>query len=373
MCGAKLCSLTRFRQPRNSGINRVTESGNAKKAPRKKVTITDVAKAANVSMATVSLVMQNKGQLSQQTRDRVIEAAVTVGYIRREPQKARRKKPAHYCMVVDDIGNPYFHEIYRGICGNLDQRDGIVTLMSSDDLIEKQAQILDSLTLLKVSGLILVPASGTRAEHLVEIAEARIPFILAVRNIGAGHFDYIGGNPMIGMSMAADHLVGLGHQRIAFVGGYPSNYAYHERHAGFVSTMSQHALALDDSYIINGGSNKAFGRKAAGALLDRKDPPTAFIGYNDLVAIGIMDAIQEHGLTVGQDVAVVGYDDIPEASEQSVPLTTVATPARGLGKMVANALRRIINDPAHAPINMTQPPSLIVRKSCGSAGKEEAN
>jgi DNA-binding LacI/PurR family transcriptional regulator len=363
----------RRRRARKRGENGVTEPENAKKPPRTKVTINDVAKAAGVSMATVSLVMQSKGQLSQSTRDRVFEAAVTVGYIRREPQKTRRKRPASYWMVVDDIGNPYFHEIYRGICDNLDQRDTIVTMLSSDDILEKQSQILDNLMLLKASGLILVPASGTHVDHLASIIDARVPFVLAVRNIGAGQLDYIGGNPMLGMSIAANHLVSLGHQRIAFVGGYPSNYAYHERYAGLVSTMSQHALTISEQHVISGGSNKAFGRKAASTLLALPEPPTAIIGYNDLVAIGIMDAISEHGLAVGRDIAVVGYDDIPESSEQPVPLTTIATPARGLGKIVANTLRRIINDPEHAPINMTQPPTLVIRQSCGGAGKEEAN
>lgn len=351
----------------------MSEDSKPTRIARKKVTIVDVAAAANVSTATVSLVMQNKGQLSQETRDRVIEAASTVGYIRREPQKARRKRPASYWFVVDDIGNPYFHEIYRGIYENLDSRDCVVNMMCSDDLLERQAQILDHLTLLRVSGLILVPASGTRIEHLAEIADARIPFILAVRNIGAGHFDYIGGNPMMGMSMAAEHLVQLGHRRIAFVGGYPANYAYHERYAGLVSTLSQHGLAISEKHIASGGSNKHFARKATTALLALDEPPTAFIGYNDLVAIGIMGAVADHGLVVGRDVAVVGYDDIPESSEQAVPLTTVATPARSLGKMIANALRRIVSDPEHAPINVTQPPSLVIRQSCGSTGTEQAN
>ena len=338
---------------------------------RKKVTIHDVAEAARVSTATVSLVMQQKGQLSQETRNRVLEAATAVGYERRTGAKARRKRPSSYFFVVDDIRNPYFHELYKGICEGVDQRDTVITLMSSDDSLERQAQILDNLMLLRISGLILVPASGTRTEHLQGFSDAQVPFIMAVRNIGAGRFDYIGGNPMLGMLMAAEHLVKLGHRRIAFVGGYPSNYAYHERYAGFVSTMSQHGIEIDHRHIVSGGSSKAFGRQAAATLLQAGDPPTAPIGYNDLVAIGIMHAIGDMGLTPGRDVAVVGYDDIQEASEQPVALTTVATPAQSLGKMIATAMRRITDDPEHAPINMTQPPALVVRQSCGTSSGDD--
>jgi len=332
----------------------------------KRVTIHHVAQAAKVSAATVSLVMQEKGQLSQETRNRVIQAASAVGYERRIAGKARRRRPSSYCLVVDDIRNPYFHEIYKAICDGVDQRDTVITLISSDDSLERQAQILENLRLLRINGLILVPASGTRIEHLQDVADSGVPFIMAVRNIGAGNFDYIGGNPMLGMLIAAEHLVKLGHKRIAFVGGYPSNFAYHERYAGFVSTMIQHGISIDDRLILSGGSSKAFGRQAGATLLKSDAPPTALIGYNDLVAIGIMNAIRDNGLTPGKDVAVVGYDDIQEASEQPVPLTTVATPAQSLGKMVAHAMRRIISDPQHAPINMTQPPALVVRQSCGA-------
>lgn len=343
----------------------------ARPAARKKVTIHHVAEAANVSTATVSLVMRQKGQLSRETRDRVMEAVTAVGYECPGRRKTRRRRPSSYCIVVDDIRNPYFHEIYKAINQRVDAYDTVVTLVSSDDSLERQAQILENLILLRSSGVILVPASGTKPEHLKIISDASVPFIMAVRNIGAGDFDYVGGNPMLGMLMAAEHLVKLGHKRIAFVGGYPSNHAYHERYAGFVSIMSREGSpVLDERQIVSGGSSKAFGRQAAASLLGSDNPPTAFIGYNDLVAIGIMNAAMEMGLTPGQDIAVVGYDDIQEASEQLVPLTTVATPAHLIGRMVADALRRSINNPGHAPINMTQPPALIIRRSCGASGGE---
>lgn len=332
---------------------------------RRRITITDVARAADVSPATVSLVLQQKGQLSQATRERVLEAATAVGYQRRTERKTRRRRALNYCLIVDDIGNPYFHELYRGIADSIESDDAVLTLMSSDDSRERQARILGALVSARLSGLILVPASGTRAEELQELSDRGVPFLIAVRNIGVGGFDYIGGDPMLGMSMAAEHLVALGHKRTALIGGYTTNYAYHERYAGFISTMSRNAIATEDLKIVAGGSSKAFGRKTALELLQAPDAPTAFIGYNDLVAIGIMSAALELGLTPGRDIAVVGYDDISEASEQPVPLTTVATPGRNLGKLVAKALHRIRDDPDHDPINITYPPTLVIRQSCG--------
>jgi LacI family transcriptional regulator len=334
--------------------------------PPKRATIHDVAKAANVSPATVSLVLHQKGQLATVTRERVLDAIKLLGYQRRrseDPQ--RRRRSMTYCMIVDDIGNPYFHEIYRGITDNIELSEAIVTLVSTGDSLDRQTQILDGFVHSSIDGLVIVPASGTKNEHLDALCESNIPFLMVVRNIGFGSFDYIGGNPMLGMLMATEHLIGLGHRRIAFLGGYAANYAFNERYAGFVSTMRKHALPVEENLIVSGGSSKAFGRKAAAEILRSDDPPTAFIGYNDLVAIGIMNAIHDTGLQPGKDIAVVGYDDIPEASEQPIPLTTVATPPYELGKVIANALGRIKDDVGHGPINITYPPHLVQRQSCG--------
>lgn len=335
--------------------------------PAKRATIHDVAKVANVSPATVSLVFNEKGQVSKPTRDRVIEAIDSVGYQpRRAEGRPRRRRQSMYCFVVDDIRNPYFHELYKGITDSFDPAEAIVSIASTDDQIERQTHVFDSLAQASVDGLIIVPASGTRPEDLEQLATNEIPHLLVVRNIGYGAFDYIGANPMLGMMMATEHLIGLGHRRISFIGGYVSNFAYNERYVGFISTMRKHGIAVEDHFMVNGGSTRAFGRKAASQLLNGPDRPSAFIGYNDLVAIGIMNAISDIGLVVGKDVAVVGYDDIPDAADQPVPLTTIATPAYQLGKIVANTLARLNAGPGRSPINISYPPTLVIRESCGS-------
>ncbi|OCK59891.1 substrate-binding domain-containing protein [Bradyrhizobium sp. LMTR 3] len=335
--------------------------------PGKRATIHDVARAANVSPATVSLVVHDKGQLSKPTRERVMEAIDAVGYEpRRIEGRPRRRRQSMYCLVVDDIRNPYFHELYKGITDALDPAEAIVTIASTEDQIERQTLVLDNLAQSSVDGVIVVPASGAQPEDLEKLANTDIPHLLVVRNIGHGALDYIGGNPMLGTVMAAEHLIALGHRRIAFVGGYVNNFAFHERYVGFISTMMKHNIPVEDGFIVNGGSTKAFGREAASRLLNGPDRPTAFLGYNDLVAIGIMNAISDMGLMVGKDIAVVGYDDIPEAADQPVALTTIATPAYQLGKIVANSLSRMSMEAGRSPINITFPPTLVKRESCGA-------
>ena len=133
--------------------------------------------------------------------------------------------------------------------------------------------------------------------------------------------------------------------------------------------MMSHELHLDPGNIRHGGSSREFGRLAVDNLLSDKERPSALIAYNDLVAIGIMDAIRAADLQVGKDIAVIGYDDIPEATNQPVPLTSVSTPASKLGEMIGQALQSWSFDRTDVanPLDITYPPRLVIRESCGGS------
>lgn len=334
----------------------------ASKRPR--VTLQDVATRAGVSTTTASLVLQSKGQISQTTRDRVREAAQFVGYEFRH-RGAGANDAIHRAIyfIVDDLANPYFQELYRSIQLALRQRGLLVSLVCSEDSVEIQRQLLGAAAGVGASAILLAPASGTLKEHIDGALPSAVPLILAVRNPGLNEFSFVGANPMLGMMMATEHLIELGHSRIAFVGGNPKNAAFSERYAGFVSTMTKHGLDVAKHYIDSGETSLAFGRLHALQLLKGDDPPTAIIGYNDMVAIGVLRALAELGLKPGRDIAVVGYDDIGEARDSSVNLTTISTPADLMGRMVAEEVLRQIGASDRHPINMTLPPTLVVRES----------
>lgn len=336
-------------------------------AGSKKITLKDVAQMAGVSPATVSLVVQGKGNLKDETRKNVIKTIEDVGYARKAPS-IRKAQGAQFALVVDDISNPYFHELYEGLDNILADAGAYTSILSSHDSVQRQDQLISSLWESDIAGVVLVPATGTTHVDLEEFENRRRPLFMAVRRIGKTPFDYVGANPMVGMQIATEHLVSLGHESIGFVGGYKKNFAYSERYAGFASSLMNHGLDLNPRLVRNGGSTRDFGRSAAEDLLATKDHPTALIAYNDLVALGIMDAIHAKGLVVGKDIAVIGYDDIPEASLQPVPLTSVATPAAKLGEMVGQALQNWSLDRSQGnPLDITYPPRLIVRESCGAS------
>ncbi len=332
----------------------------------KKITIKDVAKRAGVSPATVSLVVQGKGNLKTETRQLVVQAIEDTGYARK-PSTARPSKGLQFAIIVDDISNPYFHTLYEGMESELVTAGHYATLLSSHDSIDRQRQLLRDLWDTEIGGVVLVPATGTKQPDLREFENRRRPLLMAVRRIGKTPFDYVGANPMVGMQIATEHLISLGHSSIGFVGGHQKNFAYSERYAGFASSHMSHGLALKSELVVNGGSTREFGKDAAERLLSQPRRPTALIGYNDLVAIGIMDAITNAGLKPGRDIAVIGYDDIPEAELQPVPLSSIATPARKLGELVGQALLNWSSDGTdRSPLDITYPPRLVMRTSCGA-------
>ena len=333
----------------------------------KKVTLRDVAALAGVSPATVSLVVQGKGNLKDETRKAVIQTIEASGYARKITAQ-RNSKGARFALVVDDISNPYFHELYEGLDKVLFETGAYALLLSSHDSVSRQRKLLDDLWNSDISGVVLVPATGTTHEDLKVFENRQRPLFMAVRRIGKSPFDYVGASPLVGMQLATEHLISIGHEKIGFVGGYQKNFAYSERYAGFASSLMSHGLTLNPKYIRYGGSSRDFGQLTVVSLLAEKERPSALIAYNDLVAIGIMDAIRAAGLQVGKDIAVIGYDDIPEAAKQLVPLTSVATPASKLGEMVGQALQSWsidIRDRTN-PLDITYPPRLVIRKSCGA-------
>ena len=339
----------------------------AKRTNRKIVTIQDVAHEADVSQTTVSLVLQDKGNLRPETRARVRKAIKKIGYHpRTKKMPSTDSATAHFALVVDDITNPYFHNLYKGIDDNLPAEGIVLTMASSEDSVARQRELLCNLAGCGTNGLILVPATGTKPDDIEDLSIGGPALILAVRNIERGSFNYIGFNPMQGMMIATEHLTSLGHRDIAFIGGFQANFAYGERYAGFAASLVKHGVVPHPDRVIDGGSTRAFGREAVEQVLQNGKPPDAVIGYNDFVALGIIDGLLAAGMTPGKDIAVVGYDDIPEAAEQPVPLTTVSAPTDRLAEIIAKTLLSMkLQDAGENAINVTCPCSLVIRESCG--------
>jgi LacI family transcriptional regulator len=183
--------------------------------------------------------------------------------------------------------------------------------------------------------------------------------------------DYVGADNVGGAQLAVEHLIEHGHRRIGFVGGPANASARHDRLRGYRHALERHDLTVDEALERTSPTTQQGGNRAMRALLEQKDPPTAVLCYNDVVAFGATLAIQAFGRQVGHDVAVIGFDDISEAALWQPPLTTIGVAPRRIGEEAARLLLDRVAQPERPPRQIILSPQLVVRQSCGAHGTEE--
>jgi LacI family transcriptional regulator len=329
-------------------------------------TIQSVAQVAGVSASTVSLVLQDKGNLPEKTRTRVMSAVERTGYERNRGRRMPQKRSL-VGVIADDIENPYCVELCGAIDAAMSRRNCQPLLAVSHGSEERQVSILRTFGEMGCLGAFLVPANDSGQPTLDAIAHSRIPVVLGVRKLKSGAVDYVGPNYLLGMQLATRHILNLGHRRIAFVGGHPQNSSYAERLGGFRMSVSASAVPSIEAIEMSGVPSGDFGFDAMGRLLEMESPPTAIIGYNDDLCFGLMRGAHDAGLQVGRDITIVGFDDVQASARRTIPLTTVSTPPARIGEEMARLLEARLSDPEAPPVSFIPPPVLIIRESCGSA------
>jgi len=293
--------------------------------------IQDVAARAKVSIATVSRVLnESDHKVRPQTRARVLAAVRKLNY---RPNALARgllmKRTMTIGVIIPDISNPYYAEIVRGIQDVADEKGYNILLQNTD---RKQARIIKSIHLLRekiVDGVIFSGGIIHKFATLAALNELRERVVVIGRhevNFPAALVDNIGG-----ATEAIQHLIDLGHRKIAFIGGPKNSTTMVDRLKGYESALAQNGHPLKNNLLKWGDLTPESGYTAATALLRRKGRPTAIFAANDMMAFGSLHAARMLGLMVPEDVAVVGFDDVPLCGFIQPALTTVAIPRYGLG------------------------------------------
>jgi LacI family transcriptional regulator len=217
-----------------------------------------------------------------------------------------------------------------------------------------------------ISGLILSPARGTEAADLKPLVAAGIPVVIAVRNVPGARVSSIASDNHQGAFSAVQHLVSLGHRRIAFLGGFPDTAVFHERLGGYQAALSASGLEFDENLIVSSIPSRAGGVDAIGRALSIESGPTSAICFNDAVAFGVCDGLRARRLEPGPDFAVVGFDDVIEAKTAVPALTTVSVDPQGMGRRAAQLLLKQINAGKAEAEPVISSVRLVVRQSCGA-------
>ncbi len=330
-------------------------------------TIREVAASARVSVATVSRVVSGSPhRVSAETRRRVLAAVARLHYHPNLVARGLKKRITHTIgLIVPDISNPFFPAIARGI-EDVASRAGLAVLLCNtyEDLA-KESSYLTLLSKRMVDGLIFATV-GANTEHLRMLRRQRVPVVLIARAPVDVEIDAVLVDNRRGAREATEHLLRLGHRRIAFIGGPATVSSATERLAGYRDAMDAAGVRVDSALVIDGGFRADGGAAAVAGLLRREISFTAILAGNDLMAIGAMEELRRHGRRLPEDVAVVGFDDITFASLVEPPLTTVAQPKYRMGCLAMERLLELIGGGGHRPRRLVLEPQLVIRRSCGA-------
>ena len=329
-----------------------------------KIKLSTIADALNVSTATVSLALRDSPLVAEATRDRIKDHARAIGYIyNRRAASLRTSRSGIVGVVVHDIMNPFYAEILKAIESELDRSRQTFILSNHYDDLDKQRTFIDTLLQLGADGVIMSPAIGTPAEDIRMAEQNGLPAVLIARNVEGANVPVFRGDDAYGTALATNHLISLGHKRIAMIGGTDQTSTGRHRYQGYLNAMEQAGLEAKAAWRIPGPRSKQGGFEAANQFLALKDKPTAACCWSDLVAIGLMNGIARAGLTPGVDISVTGYDDIEEAAIATPALTTVWNGQREVGRQAARALLDKLDGVEMEPFHELIRPELHVRQS----------
>ena len=325
-----------------------------------------IADALGVSTATVSLALRDSPLVAGSTRERIKEYARAIGYIyNRRAASLRTSRSGIVGVVVHDIMNPFFAEILKSIESELDRSGQTFILSNHYDQLEKQRTFIDTLLQLGADGVIMSPAIGTPPEDIRVAEENGLPAVLIARTVEGAEVPAFRGDDSYGTGLATNHLISLGHRRIAMIGGTDQTSTGRDRFQGYLNAMEKAGLEVKQEWRLPGPRTKQAGFEAAGQFLALKDKPTAAVCWNDLVAIGLMNGIARAGLVPGVDVSVTGYDDLEEAAIATPALTTVWNGQREVGRLAARVMLDRLNGVIVQPSQQLIRPELHVRQSTG--------
>ena len=330
-------------------------------------TIYKVAQKAGVSVATVSRALNDSGYVSREAKDRVLEAARELDYhMNVNARSLTCGKTYTIALVLPDIGNPFFPAVARGAEDYASDNGYCVILCNTDGNLRKESDYLKMLRSRKVDGVIFAVSVASRSS-LNALADDGIAVVLVDRDLGDS-YDIVKTDNIAGAMLATNHLIGLGHTRIAFISGPMPLATSRERLRGYCDALASKGIPFDDGLVTEGDFRMESGHRAMQALLANSRSGdgvefTAVFAANDMMAAGAMTALEEEGLRVPADVAVIGYDDINIASVMRPRLSTIAQPKYEMGWIAAETVTRRMSEPDGPRLEEVLQPVLVVRDS----------
>lgn len=334
-------------------------------------TIKDVAKIAGVSTSTASLALNDKPRVSKKTKAKVLEAAQMLDYYPNIIARGLvKRKTNNLALVISHTADyiffsPYFIEIVRGISNTTNSLGYrlMISIVSAE--IEEKSAYIQIIKEGSIDGLFLLDVR-LRDERILELKRENFPFVVIGRDFISKGVSYVDPDDTNGACQAVRHLASLGHKKIAFINGHSDYMVSFDRLEGYRKALAEAELSYNPNLVRHSGFTQESGYRMMKGIINDSSDFTALFTASDLMAMGAMKAIKEKGLGIPEDIAVVGFDDIPAAAFADPPLTTVRQPICDIGALAAKILIGIVEGKRVNEKHIIMPTQLIIRKSCGS-------
>jgi len=328
---------------------------------RSRVTLQIIADRLAVSTATVSLALRGSPLVAEATRARVQQTARELGYsYNRSAASLRTDRTNILGVGFHDITNPYFAELLAAIEETTTANGRSILLGTYGENLERQDRVLDTLTEYRPDGMILCVAGGSTPETFTRLVAAGVPIVQLSREVSTD-LDFVGSDDRHGTILAMEHLIDLGHRRIAFICENQRISTGRNRYRGYCEVLARNGIAVDPSLVYSAYGTRENGSKGIQAVLDAPDPPTAAVCMNDIAAFGAMLGLRHRGREAGIDFSIVGCDDVQEAAQWYPALTTIRNFQDEMGRKSAEFLIARIAEPAAPRRRLLLTPSLVLR------------
>jgi len=336
----------------------------------KAVTIRHIARIAKVSPATVPIVVNKKPGVSDETRYRVLKIVQALNY---KPNLVARslvqRRTYSIAMLITNTLNPIFPELAAGVDDILKEHGYSLSIISSYDDPAVEAAEIDKIRARAMDGII-TSASLIDDENIRTLVRSNFPVVSVLRRVyNCDHLDYVNVDNVKAGYWAIEHLIRLGHERIAIIKGPLNTSTGVERFEGAVQALRDYELPLSEEFFLQGDYFRKSGYQATNRLLKKrtKNRPTAVFACNDDMAIGVFEAVWDRGLKIPEDIALVGFNNMEMTSLRGIEISTISQKKQEIGKLAAKRLIDKIekNGKGKKPYHVVLEPELIIRKSCG--------
>ena len=330
-------------------------------------TMGDVARIAGVSASTVSHVLNGTRKVNTATRLRVEAAIEETGYRRNVVARSLAAGRTHTVgLSISALTNPYFASLVHAVERALSEAGYVLIVGDSHDDVGSEKRVTDSLLDRKVDGMIVAPAAGSERVTIPEITRTGTPLVLIDRGIDIG-CDQVGPENFSAARSLTEHLLELGHHRIAVVRGLAGISSTTERFDGYRTALADHGIAVDAALVLDGESNTDVAEREVSSLMSSANRPTALVSLNNAMTIGSLKAVRALGLSIPSDLAFVCYDDFEWSNLFEPRLSAAAQDVETIGAMAVELLLRRIQGEEFAPQQIRIPTTFHHRNSCGCA------